>query len=163
MSTRSEVLARRLEQGVQELTDLAKTLSDEQWQARVPHDNRKIGVVVHHVATMYPIEIQLAQQMAAGQAVAGVTWDAVHEMNAAHAREFDTVTKADALALLQKHSSAAADAVRAFTDEQLDRVVRLSLNNDDIRSCQFMLEDHAVGHAWHHLEGIRAALRKSAS
>jgi len=161
MSTRSEVLAHRLEQGVKELTDLAKTLSDEQWQTRVPHDNRKIGVVVHHVATMYPIEIQLAQNMGAGQAVAGVTWDAVHEMNAAHARDFDTVTRADALALLEKHSSAAAGAVRAFTDEQLDRVVPLSLNDDDIRSCQFMLEDHAVGHAWHHLKGIRAALGRS--
>jgi hypothetical protein len=53
---------------------------------------------------------------------------------------------------------AAATAIRALTDEQLDRVAPLSLNSDGPRSCQFMLEDHAVGHAWHHLNGIRKAL-----
>jgi hypothetical protein len=162
MSKRSEVLAQRLEQGVRELAELARSLSDEQWQTRLPHDGRKVGVVVHHVGTMYPIEIQLAQGMAAGQPVAGVTWAAVHEMNAGHARDFDEVTKAEALELLERNSTAAAAAVRAFSDEELDRVVALSLNNDDIRSCQFMLEDHAVGHAWHHLKGIRAALGRAA-
>jgi hypothetical protein len=158
MSTRSEALAQRLEQGARELATLAQSLSDEQWQTRLPHDGRKIGVVVHHVGTMYPIEIQLAQNMAAGQPVAGVTWAAVHEMNAKHASDFDGTSKAEALDLLERNSAAAAAAVRAFSDEELDRVVSLSLNNDDIRSCQFMLEDHAVGHAWHHLKGIRAAL-----
>lgn len=162
MSTRSEILAQRLEEGVRQLADLARSLSDEQWQARVPHDNRKIGVVVHHVGTMYPIEIGLAQQMAGGQGVEGVTWEKVAEMNADHARSFDAVTKQDALDLLQKNSTAAAAAVRALTDAQLDTVVPLSLNSNGPRSCQFMLEDHAVGHAWHHLLKIRGALARSA-
>jgi len=162
LSTRSEILAQRLEEGVRQLADLARSLSDEQWQARVPHDNRKIGVVVHHVGTMYPIEIGLAQQMAGGQGVEGVTWEKVAEMNADHARSFDAVTKQDALDLLQKNSTAAAAAVRALTDAQLDTVVPLSLNSNGPRSCQFMLEDHAVGHAWHHLLKIRGALARSA-
>ena len=38
-----------------------------EWQTRLPKDGRKIGVVVHHVATMYPLEIKLAQALAAGQ------------------------------------------------------------------------------------------------
>ena len=46
LSTRSEILAQRLEEGVRQLADLARSLSDEQWQARVPHDNRKIGDVM---------------------------------------------------------------------------------------------------------------------
>ena len=33
---------------------------------RGPKDGRKIGVIVHHVATMYPLEIQLAQTLAGG-------------------------------------------------------------------------------------------------
>jgi hypothetical protein len=158
MSTRTEALAHRLEQGVRELTDVARSLTDEQWQKRLPHDGRKIGVVVHHVGTMYPIEIDLALKLAAGTAVEGVTWQKVHELNAAHAGEYDGVTKGEALALLQRNSMAAATAIRALTDEQLDRVAPLSLNSDGPRSCQFMLEDHAVGHAWHHLNGIRKAL-----
>lgn len=158
MSKRTEILANRLEEGVRQLADLARSLTDEQWQAHVPHDNRKIGVVVHHVGTMYPIEISLAQQLAKGQPVEGVTWAGVHEMNAEHARTFDAVTKEEALDLLQKNSAAAAAAVRALTDEALDTAAPLSLNADGPRTCQFMLEDHAVGHAWHHLRKIRGAL-----
>ena len=162
MSRRSEVLAQRLEEGVRQLAELARDLSDDQWQLRIPHDSRKIGVVVHHVATMYPIEISLAQQLARGEPVVGVTWVKVHEMNADHARSFDRVTKEEALDLLRKNSTAAAAAVRAFTDEELDTAAALSLNSDGPRTCQFMLEDHAVGHAWHHLLKIRAALQAPA-
>ncbi len=160
LSKRSEVLAQRLEEGVRQLTDLARSLSDEQWQMRVPHDNRKIGVVVHHVGTMYPIEITLAQQIGRGESVEGVTWAKVHEMNADHARSFDRVTKQEALDLLQKNSTAAAVAVRAFSDQQLDTAAALSLNSDGPRTCQFMLEDLAVGHGWHHLLKMRGALGK---
>ncbi|HEU4719925.1 MAG TPA: DinB family protein [Gemmatimonadaceae bacterium] len=161
MSKRSEVLAQRLEEGVRQLADLARSLTGEQWQQRVPGDNRKIGVVVHHVATMYPIEISLAQTLAKGEPVVGVTWIKVHAMNADHARSFDGVTKQAALELLERNSSAAAAAVRAFGDDELDRAAALSLNSDGPRTCQFMLEDHAVGHAWHHLLKIRAALERS--
>jgi hypothetical protein len=158
MSKRSEALADRLEEGVTALATLAGSLDDAQWQSRIPHDGRKIGVVVHHVGTMYPIEIELAQKLAAGRPVEGVTWDDVHALNAAHARDFDAITKAEALDLLERSSATAAAAVRALTDAELDRAAALSLNSDGPRTCQFMLEDHAVGHAWHHLIKIRAAL-----
>ena len=72
--TRSNALADRLEQGARALADFASALTDAEWQTRVPKDGRKIGVVVHHVATMYPLEIQLAQTLAAGKPVTGVTW-----------------------------------------------------------------------------------------
>jgi hypothetical protein len=36
-----------------------------------PQDGRKIGVVVHHVASMYPLEIQLAQTLAGGKPLTG--------------------------------------------------------------------------------------------
>jgi hypothetical protein len=163
MTRRTEALAERLELGVRQLTDLARSLSEEQWQQRIPHDGRKIGVVVHHVGTMYPIEIELALKLAAGQPVEGVTWQKVHQMNAAHAGEYDGVTKGEALALLMRNSMAAAAAIRELTDEQLDMVAPLSLEADGPRSAQFMLEGHAVGHAWHHLGAIRKALGQSGS
>ncbi len=159
MGKRSEVLATRLENGVRELVQLASTLNDEQWRTKISsHDSRTVGVCVHHVGTMYPIEIDLAQKLAAGQAVEGVTWDAVHELNANHARENANCTKEEAIDLVQRNSAAAAAAVRALSDEQLDTAAGLSLNSDGPRTCQFMLEDHAVGHAWHHLLKIRKAL-----
>jgi hypothetical protein len=157
MSRRTEALAARLEQGARALAALASTLTDAEWHTRIPKDGRKVGVVVHHVATMYPLEIQLAQLLGAGKPVAGVTWDVVHEMNAEHAKEYDAVTKEAALDLLRRNSTAAAAAIRALNDEELDRAAPVSLNSDAPLTCQFMLEDHAVRHSYHHLAAIRRA------
>jgi hypothetical protein len=38
---------------------------------------------------------------------------------------------------------------------------KISLNSDAPLTCQFMLEDHAVRHSYHHLDRIRAALKPS--
>jgi len=157
---RTTALAERLEQGARALGDLAGGLTEAQWQTRLPGDGRKVGVVVHHVASMYPLEIQLAQALAAGQPIAGVAWDNVHAINAKHASEFDGVTKQQAIDLLRANSAAAADAIRALTDEQLDRAATISLNADAPLTCQFFLEDHAVRHSYHHLARIRAALQR---
>jgi hypothetical protein len=156
---RAAALADRLEQGARALIAVASGLGDAEWQKRIPGDGRKIGVLVHHVATMYPLEIQLAQTLAAGNPVTGVTWEMVHQMNAAHAAENDAVTPEAALDLLRDNSAAAAEAIRALTDEELDRAAPISLNADAPLTCQFMLEDHAVRHSYHHLARIRQALK----
>ena len=160
MSQRSDALADRLEQGARALATFASALTDAEWHSRVPGDGRKVGVVVHHVATMYPLEIQLAQTLAAGEPVAGVTWDAVHEINARHAREHDAITREATLDLLRRSSAAAAAAIRALGDEHLDRAAPVSLNGDAPLTCQFMLEDHAVRHSYHHLAILRATLKR---
>ena len=163
MSQRSDALADRLEAGARALARFAAGLSITEWHSRVPEDGRKIGVVIHHVATMYPLEIQLAQKLAAGEAIAGITWKAVHEINARHAQEHDAVTRQEALNLLQHNSAAAAAAIRVLSDEQLDRAAPVSLNGDAPLTCQFMLEDHAVRHSYHHLAILRATVRRRVS
>lgn len=160
MSKRTYELARRLELGALALEAFAGSLTDIEWQSRVPHDGRKIGVVVHHVASMYPIEIQLAQLLANGQPIEGVTPQVVDQINGAHAKEFDRVTKDDAVALLKKNSAAASAAIRALTDDELDAAAPVSLNSNAPLTCQFFLEDHAVRHSYHHLARIRAALQE---
>ncbi|MBZ5678015.1 MAG: hypothetical protein LAP61_27540 [Acidobacteriia bacterium] len=158
MNSRSEALAARLEKGAASLAALGAALSEREWQKRLPHDGRRVGVIVHHVASMYPIEIQLAQSLAAGQPIAGVTWDVVHTINHGHAEENDGVTKEAALALLATNSAAAAAAIRALSDIELDRAAPVSLNSDAPLTCQYFLEDHAVRHSYHHLAGVRTAL-----
>ncbi len=160
--TRANALAERLEQGARALEIAASTLTEAEWLTRIPKDGRKIGVVVHHVATMYPLEIQLAQQLASGKAIAGVTWDAVHQINAQHAIEHDAATKEAAIELLRRNSAAAAAAIRALSDAELDRAETVSLNADAPLTCQFFLEDHAVRHSYHHLAKIRSALAPKA-
>lgn len=160
MTKRSYELARRLELGALALEAFASSLTEFEWQSRVPGDGRKIGVVVHHVATVYPIEIQLAQTLAKGQPIEGITGDFVNKMNAAHAKEFEGVSKEDTLELLRKNSVAAASAIRAFTDDELDQAAPVSLNANAPLTCQFIVEDHAVRHSFHHLARIRTALQE---
>ena len=88
-----------------------------------------------------------------------MTMDDVHALNAAHAIEHAAVTKETALDLLHRNSAAAADAIRALTDEQLAQAAPASLYADAPLTCQFVLEDHAVRHSYHHLARITRALQ----
>ena len=45
-----------------------------------------------------------------------------------------------------------------MSDEQLDRAAPASLYEDAPITTQFMLEDHAVRHSYHHLMLLRRAL-----
>jgi ABC-type xylose transport system substrate-binding protein len=81
-------------------------------------------------------------------------------MNRDHAKENDGVSKEATLALLASNSAVAAAAIRALSDAELDRAAPVSLNSDAPLTCQFILEDHAVRHSYHHLARIRAALAR---
>lgn len=156
--SRSEALARRLEEGARALTAFAETITPEEWQMRTPKDGRKVGVIVHHVGNMYPLEMDLAEKLARAEPISGLTWDDVAAGNAAHATEFSGVTKEQALAFLQRNSSVAAARVRALSDSELDRAASVSLNADAPLTCQFFIEDHALRHSFHHLARLRSAL-----
>ena len=158
-SQRAELLATRLEQGADALAAFASALSQAEWNMQQLKDGRKLGVIVHHVASVYPVEIQLAQGLAAGQPMVGIVWDTVHQMNAGHAKENDAVAKEAAIGLLRRNSAAAAAAIRALSDQELDTAATASLYADAPITCQFMLEDHAVRHSYHHLAKLRATLK----
>jgi DinB superfamily len=156
---RAELLADRIEEGAAGLAAFAEGLSEAEWFEPVSGtDRRPVGVIVHHVASMYPIEIDAARAIASGKTVTDVTWDVIAKLNAKHAHEHAEVTKAAALELLRRNSHEAANAVRAFTDEELDRAAPFSLSFGAPVTAQFVIEDHALRHSWHHLAGIRKAL-----
>jgi hypothetical protein len=156
---RAELLADRIEEGAAGLAAFVEGLSEAEWLEPVSGtDRRSVGVIVHHVASMYPIEIDVARAIASGKPVTDVTWVVVAELNTKHAREHAEVTKAAALELLRQNSHEAANAVRAFTDEELDRAAPFSLSFGAPVTAQFVIEDHALRHSWHHLAHIRKAL-----
>jgi DinB superfamily len=158
-SRRAEVIAARIEEGAAGLEGFADGLSDAEWRTPVSTtDQRSIGVVVHHVATMYPIEVGVARAIADGQSVSHVNWELVAQLNAKHAEEYAQVSKSAALELLRQNSRDAAAAVCAFTNEELDRATPLLLSSGAPVTAQFVIEDHALRHSWHHLAAIRRAL-----
>src|SRR5262245_24593113 len=126
---RAEALAKRIEQGAAELAAFAEKLSDGDWRRPCnARDRRPLGVLVHHVASMYPIEIDAAKAIASGKAIEDVTWEVVADINAKHNGERAGVTKAEALDLLRKNSRDAAAAVRKLTDAELDSAAPFSLS-----------------------------------
>jgi hypothetical protein len=161
MGARAEALAERIEQGAKTLAVYAQGLSDEEWTSAIPPDGRTAGVIIHHVASIYPIEIHLANEIAAGNPVTDVTWAVVADLNAKHAQDNARCGKQDTIDLLLKNSCEAAQAVRALSDAQLDSAAAFSLNAGAPLTAQFVIEDHALRHAWHHLAKIKAVLEQA--
>jgi hypothetical protein len=156
---RAGVLADRIEEGASLLTAFAEQLSEAEWAMPVSAtDHRPLGVIVHHVASVYPLEVEAARAIAGGNAVTEVTWDAIADMNARHAVEQAETRKADTLELLRRNSREAAAAVRGFTDAELDQAAPFSLSFGAPVTAQFVIEDHALRHSWHHLARIRKAV-----
>ena len=160
MNDRANALANRIEEGAEALASFTEKLSPAEWQTVVPNDERTVGVLVHHVASMYTIEIDLARALAEGKPIAGITYDAdIAQGNAQHAQEHPSVDQAETVAMLRQNSKVAAERVREFTDEELDAAATISLNADAPLTAQFFIEDHALSHSFHHLANIRAALK----
>jgi len=162
MSRRAESLANRIEEGADTLAAFVEGLSESEWNLPVTvTDRRPIGVIVHHVANMYPIEIDAARTIASGKPLTDVTWEDIANLNGKHAAEESKVTKQEALELLRLNSREAAAVVRAFTDDELDQAAPFSLSYGAPMTAQFVIEDHALRHSWHHLFRIRAAVARA--
>lgn len=160
MGRRSDLLADRIVQGAEELASFAERLTDEEWKRPLStngSDRRTVGVIVNHVASVYPVEIEAVRGIASGNAV-GVTWENVAELNAKHAADNSGASKAETLALLRKNSRAAADAVRKLSDAELDTAAPFGLSFGAPITAQFVVEDHPLRHPWHHLARIKKAL-----
>jgi DinB family protein len=159
VNRRAEMLADRIEEGAAGLAAFVEGLSEAEWRTPVSgSDRRSVGVIVHHVASVYPIEIDLARAIASGKAVTDVTREVVAELNGKHAQENAEVAKGVAVELLRRNSREAAAAVRAFTNDELDQAAPFSLSFGAPVTAQFVIEDHALRHSWHHLARIRKAL-----
>lgn len=155
---RADALADRLVQGARNLANFAEGLSETEWNKPVVGDGRTIGVVVHHVASVYPIEVELAQVLGKGNSITEVTKEAIDTMNAQHATDNKMVDKQQTLELLITNSENAAKAIRQFTEDELDNSAPVSLYYDAPLTAQFFIEDHALRHSYHHLGKIKSSL-----
>ena len=158
MSTRAKVLAQRIAAGAENIAVLAESLTEAQWASPIAPDGRKAGVMIHHVGSVYPLEVDVAGKLAAGESIVGLGWGDIAAMNAKHAQENAGVKKQETVDLVRKNGKAAAEAISRFTDEMLDNGGTISLYGNPPLTCQFWIEDHPLRHSWHHVAKIRAAL-----
>ena len=158
MSTRANELANRLEKGANQLLAFAERLSQAEWETICPTEKRSIGVLIHHVASNYLVEVDLFQGLASNKAIEGVTWDMVDQMNDEHADTKASCSKTETLELLKQNRTLASNAVRALSDEQLDKASPISLNWDAPLTTQYFIEEHPISHSYAHMASIQAIL-----
>jgi len=151
-------LAERIEQGAEEFIAAVESLSDEQWQTPCGSEQRSVGVLVHHVGTMYPIEADVVRMLAENGEAPGVDWPAVHGINANHATTNAAADKSVAIALVRNNVQAAVETVRGLSDAQLDRVAPNALAWNAPMTVQNFIENHPIAHPYSHLESIQIAL-----
>jgi hypothetical protein len=158
MSSRAKVLADRIARGAENLAAYAETLSDAQWATPITPDGRRAGIMIHHVGSVYGLEVDVARKLGAGESITGVTWADIAAMNAKHAQENAGVKQKETAELVRNNGKMAAEAIAQFTDAMLDNGGTISLYGDAPLTCQFWIEDHPLRHSWHHRAKIRAVL-----
>jgi hypothetical protein len=158
MGKRAEVLAERVAQGHRELIAFVEACSEADWRTDCPNEGWTVGVVVHHVASMLPAELDVIKTVASGQPVISVTAELVDQINAQHAKEYADCSREETLDLLRRNSALVVSAIREMSDAELDQAAPVSLHSDAPVTAQYLIEDHPLGHAYDHLASVRAAL-----
>jgi hypothetical protein len=134
-----------------------EALGDADWKKSTSSEKWTVGVVAHHMAGSHEAIAGLMKTVAGGQSVPNFTMEMLHDMNAKHAQEHATCTKAETLALHAKSAAAAAAVVRGLGDSDLDRSGTV-LTGMPPMSAEQIANGILVGHIDEHLGSIRATV-----
>jgi uncharacterized damage-inducible protein DinB len=156
MGQRSQALADRFEQANREMLATVERCSDAQWKSKTSGEAWSVGVVAHHVAQGHEGIADIVKRIATAQPMPPLTMDAIHQMNAEHAKQYAGCTKEETLALLRKNAAAAASAVRGLSDEQLDRSAPML--GGPAMTAQQAIERILIGHVQEHHGSIKSTV-----
>src|SRR5687768_6231046 len=122
MSERALSLATRFEHANDRFIAFAEGLSEGQWVTLCPSEERTVAALAHHVAWGYDAEMEAFGSFARGEE-SWTPWtrEGLDGSNAKLGAEFAECSQAETVALLRHSGARAASAVRALTDEELDR------------------------------------------
>jgi uncharacterized damage-inducible protein DinB len=120
VSERSAEIADDFAAANAEVLAFVRSCSEEQWLRTVPGEGWTVGVVLHHVAEGHEQGLRWLDAMAQGDGVAD-TAEGIDRVNAAHAERAEGVGPAETLVLLESNAAQLESALRALTDEELDR------------------------------------------
>src|SRR5438093_2162683 len=155
MGARAEALAKQFETKAQEASGVLERLSDADWKKTTAAEQWTVGVVAHHVASGHETIAGLAKTVADGKPLPNLTMDALHSMNAQHAKDNASCTKAETVALHKKNAAAAVAIVREMNDADLDRSAAL-LSGMPAMTVAEVVEHSLIGHVQGQLGNVRA-------
>jgi hypothetical protein len=119
-SERATALAADFAAANQDVVDFARSCSEAEWALVVPGEEWPVGVVVHHIAESHDHGVQWLSRMARGEPVTD-TAEGIDQDNATHAGRAAAVDRHETIALLEANAAPLERALRALSDEELDR------------------------------------------
>jgi hypothetical protein len=157
MGAKAEALAKKFESKAEEATGVFERLSDVDWKQTTAAEKWSVGVVAHHIAVSHATLAGLVKTLADGQPGPNIPMDAIHAMNATHAKEQAACTRAETLALHKKNAAAAAAMLRALDDAALDKSGPVIAGMPPMSAGQ-LAGGLLPGHVDEHLKSIRATV-----
>jgi hypothetical protein len=158
MSAQAHELAGRFDRAAAEFEAALSRLSDENWTAYVPEEQRTVAALVNHVALAWRGESISFQRIALGKSGKGLTNQELDELNAEHGNQFADADRDETMARLRKAKESTASFIRGLSDEQLERRGK-HMPEEPQRSVAEWIEICLIGHPGDHLPAILAAVQ----
>ena len=158
MSERATALATAFENANNAVIASIEGCSAEQWASTCQEEGWPVAVAAHHVAATHPSVMGLVQLIADGKEMPAITMDMIDAANAQHAQEFANVSRDETLEALRREGAAVTSALRALSDEQLDRTAPMAFAGGQMWSAADVIERILINHPVGHGASIKAAL-----
>ncbi len=155
----AELLAAALKDSLNELRSLVTGCSEAAWQGDSPAEQWPVRVTADHVVQHLGL-VDVALVMAAGQPspIAGMAASDVDAQNVAHLTSAAGVTRAEVLSAIAGRGKEAVAALRALSDEALDRSEAMKFANGAPLSVRQIVQGPLLSDVADHVASIRAAI-----
>jgi hypothetical protein len=119
MGAKGEALAKQFEAKARDAAATIESLSDADWKKVTAAEKWTVAATAHHLARAFEAVSGIITGIVSEKLPGGFTRGMLDGMNAQHANEFASCTKAETVALMKKGTPAAAAVLRGLSDDQL--------------------------------------------
>ena len=159
MGAKGEALAKQFEAKARDAAAVVESLSDADWKKVTAAEQWTVAATAHHLARAFEAVSGIVNGLVAGQLPGGFTRGMLDGMNAQHAKEFASCTKAETVALMKKGAPTAAAVVRGLSDDQLAKSGAVFTDAPPMTAEQLVMGG-LINHIDEHLGSIRKTVGK---
>jgi hypothetical protein len=156
MTERVDTAIAALRAEAEALERVVRTLTDAQWRSECPHERWPAGLVAFHIARGFQRQAEFVENARSGGAPQRFDRGETHALNATVAAAHPAPSRDEVLALAAASVDRMADALRAMSEDALDRIAWLYEGRE--RDVVWIVGSLAPGHARGHLESIASAV-----
>jgi PhnB protein len=154
---KGDALAKQIEAKAAEALATLERLSDVDWQTVTQAEKWTVAATAHHYASVLEPICGMIESVASGRSSEPFNPGLIDEMNARHARDYATYSKAETIELLRKGVAAATAAVRRLSDAQLAKSAKV-LSTMPPMSVEQLVTGGLLAHLDEHFGSIRKAV-----